>query len=119
MTVTHSLSNLLTQEENQRLVSLLGHRKRIMATAVVQLFFAEPPYFNSWSKLQCGVATMTKDAERRSYFIQFYDLTVSDSELPPQVECYDSKRAGGLERFLGLRTSKNEFNKGYSQNSVN
>lgn len=78
MTVINSFSHLLDADENQRLVELLGYRKRSLATAVVQLFFAAPPNYDSWMKEQCGVATMTKDGVRRSYFIQVYDLAVSE-----------------------------------------
>ncbi|XP_038066451.1 neural Wiskott-Aldrich syndrome protein-like [Patiria miniata] len=46
--------------------------KYTLATAVVQVFLAQPP--NSWTKRCCGVACFVKDNSVRSYFIRVYDI---------------------------------------------
>ncbi len=47
-----------------------------LASAVVQVFLADPPGCNRWNKRCCGVATFIKDNHKRSYFIRVYNLKV-------------------------------------------
>ncbi len=48
-----------------------------LATAVVQVYLADPPSCNRWNKRCCGVACFIKDNPKRSYFIRVYDLKVN------------------------------------------
>ncbi|XP_038066448.1 neural Wiskott-Aldrich syndrome protein-like [Patiria miniata] len=65
-------SKLLSKSENDQVVNLLGSRCLTLATAVVQVFLAQPP--NSWTKRCCGVACFVKDKNLRSFFIRVYDI---------------------------------------------
>ena len=47
-----------------------------LASAVVQVFLADPPGLNRWNKRCCGVATFIKDNQKRSYFIRVYNIKV-------------------------------------------
>lgn len=72
-----AVSSLLTEEEHDRLVFLLGPRRQSLSTSVAQLLFGQPPDFNMWAKWKTGVVTFTKDSNRRSFFLQLYDLKVT------------------------------------------
>ncbi len=50
-----------------------------LASAVVQVFLADPPSLNRWNKRCCGVATFIKDNQKRSYFIRVYNLRVKQA----------------------------------------
>ena len=43
---------------------------------MVQVFWAESPSYNRWTKRWCGVATFVKDNNKRSYYIRIFDLKV-------------------------------------------
>lgn len=45
-----------------------------MATAVVQVCFADPPNRSQWNKRHCGVLCFIKDNIKRSYFLRVYCL---------------------------------------------
>ncbi|CAK9290740.1 unnamed protein product [Gordionus sp. m RMFG-2023] len=85
-------SILLTEEENLKLFKIMGRRCSTQATAVVQVFLAEPPLYNGWIKKCCGIACFVKDNSRRSYFIRIYDLknqmAVWEQELYIQFKYY-------------------------------
>ncbi len=66
-------SKLLSQSENDQLFNLMGRRCASLATAVVQLFLAQP--HNTWTKKHCGVACFIKDVNKRSYYIRVFDIT--------------------------------------------
>ncbi|CAL4124584.1 unnamed protein product, partial [Meganyctiphanes norvegica] len=78
-------SILLSREENEALFKLLGPRCQTLATAVVQLFGTEAPHHNSWIKRHCGVATFTKDNNRRSYYIQVYDIVAGEKRFEQEL----------------------------------
>lgn len=68
-------SLLLSPEENQTVVALVGSRCQTLATTVVQVYRSEGPAHNyRWNKRTCGVACLVKDNLRRSYFIRVYDM---------------------------------------------
>ncbi|XP_048739047.2 actin nucleation-promoting factor WASL-like [Ostrea edulis] len=67
-------SLLLRDDENDVLFSMLGRGCLTLATGVVQLYLAEPPTRQRWSKRVTGVACFIKDNPKRSYFIRVYDI---------------------------------------------
>ncbi|XP_036389989.1 wiskott-Aldrich syndrome protein-like [Megalops cyprinoides] len=73
-TQENSLSVLLSSEENERLVELLGRRRLTLATAVVQLYMSLPHSPSLWSLQHAGVVCFIKDSQHRSYFIRLYDI---------------------------------------------
>ena len=88
-------SSLLSHEENDQLFKLIGSRCKVkafkfhyyelvhqffflllqsMASAVVQVCFADPPNRGQWNKRHCGVLCFIKDNNKRSYFFRVYCL---------------------------------------------
>lgn len=67
-------SAMLNNSQNKRLFELLSPRCVTMASAVVQVYFAEAPSYNRWVKRYCGVATLVRDSNKKSYYIRIYDL---------------------------------------------
>merc|ERR1711892_1468004 len=68
-------SLLLSHEENQMVVALVGPRCQTLATTVAQVYRSEGPGHNyRWNKRTCGVICFVKDNLRRSYFIRVYDM---------------------------------------------
>lgn len=45
-----------------------------MASAVVQVCFADPPNRSQWNKRHCGVVCFIKDNIKRSYFLRVFCL---------------------------------------------
>ncbi|KAM8829856.1 LOW QUALITY PROTEIN: actin nucleation-promoting factor WAS-like [Synchiropus picturatus] len=82
-------SSLLSAQENDKLVELLGRRCASMATTVAQLFMALPHSPSVWSLQQTGVVCFVKDNPQRSYFIRMFDLKagkqVWEQELYDQI----------------------------------
>lgn len=70
----HSPSVLLSKDENDVIVRLLGNKSQSLATAVVQVYCSDPPSHTKWTKRFCGVACFVKDHGKRSYFIRVFDL---------------------------------------------
>lgn len=68
----HKTSNLLTTEENQTIVRLLGPRCQALATCVIQLFQTQPPHHAQWIKKDIGVLCLVKDNFRKNYFFRLY-----------------------------------------------
>ena len=66
----------LTDEENELLFSLVGHMRQTKATAVVQMFHAQPDR-SQWSKFKTGVVCFVKDNVKKSYYVRLFDLPVS------------------------------------------
>ena len=78
MSVSHSQnipSVNLSDEENELVFSLVGHRRQTKATAVVQMFHAQPDR-SKWNKVKTGVICFVKDNIKKSYFLRLYDLPV-------------------------------------------
>ncbi|XP_030641016.1 WASP actin nucleation promoting factor b [Chanos chanos] len=69
-------SNLLSIQENERVVDLLGRRCVTLATAVAQLYMALPHSPAHWSLQHTGVVCFVKDNPKRSYFIRLFDIKV-------------------------------------------
>nr|XP_022295886.1 neural Wiskott-Aldrich syndrome protein-like [Crassostrea virginica] len=67
-------SILLRDDENEVLFAMLGRGCLTLATGVVQLYTAEAPTRQRWSKRVTGLACFVKDNQKRSYFIRVYDL---------------------------------------------
>ena len=70
-------SILLSQEENDLVFTIVGNRKQTKATAVVQMFHAQPDR-TQWTKFKTGVVCFVKDNVKKSYYIRLFDLSVSD-----------------------------------------
>uniref|UniRef100_UPI0035902DDF actin nucleation-promoting factor WASL isoform X2 n=1 Tax=Myxine glutinosa TaxID=7769 RepID=UPI0035902DDF len=64
-------SLLLTPHENDIVFGFLGRKCVSLATAVVQVFWAEN---GCWQKKHCGVLCFVKDNPLRSYFFRVYNL---------------------------------------------
>ena len=65
---THSDSKLLTSEENRKIQELLGAKVISKSTAVARLYTSN--HTGQWEYIITGVVCLTKDSNRRSYFIQ-------------------------------------------------
>jgi len=63
-------SYLLSHDENRQLFNLIGTKCKSLASAVVQVYFADPPGRNQWNKRYCGVICFIKDNIKRSYFLR-------------------------------------------------
>nr|XP_022299131.1 neural Wiskott-Aldrich syndrome protein-like [Crassostrea virginica] len=78
-------SLLLSDEENETLFSLIESGCKTVATGVVQLYIAEPPTRNQWSKRATGVACFIKDNQRRTYYIRVYDTKQRQCEWEQEI----------------------------------
>ncbi|XP_046439003.1 neural Wiskott-Aldrich syndrome protein-like [Daphnia pulex] len=67
-------SSILSLDENDQLFKLIGLRCKSMASAVVQVCFADPPNRSQWNKRHCGVVCFIKDNIKRSYFLRVFCL---------------------------------------------
>lgn len=67
-------SYLLSHDENRQLFNLIGTKCKSLASAVVQVYFADPPGRNQWNKRYCGVICFIKDNIKRSYFLRGKNL---------------------------------------------
>lgn len=99
MSQNHDSSSLLSADENAVVLTVIGNRKQVSivitlgsasgtlrvnrfislkskATAVVQLFHANPDRHN-WSKFRTGVVCFVKDNVKKSYYIRLVDIGVS------------------------------------------
>lgn len=65
----------LTDEENELIFNLVGHRRQTKATAVVQMFHAQPDR-SQWNKFKTGVVCFVKDNVKKSYYVRLFDLPV-------------------------------------------
>ena len=63
-------SYLLSHDENRQLFNLIGSKCKSLASAVVQVYFADPPGRSQWTKRYCGVVCFIKDNIKRSYFLR-------------------------------------------------
>ncbi|KAJ1525200.1 hypothetical protein ONE63_010032 [Megalurothrips usitatus] len=68
-------SLLLSPEENDQVIRLLGERCQHLVMSVVQVFQTAAPDHGSWRKRDAGVLVLVKDNCRRSYFFRLYCLT--------------------------------------------
>jgi Wiskott-Aldrich syndrome protein len=92
-------SYLLSHDENRQLFNLIGTKCKSLASAVVQVYFADPPGRNQWNKRYCGVICFIKDNIKRSYFLrgknlQFLSAIQEDTTLYylfVAVFCMDSQ----------------------------
>ncbi|ESN91717.1 hypothetical protein HELRODRAFT_165783 [Helobdella robusta] len=82
-------SLVLKASENAVLFQLTGPKCVALASAVVQVYLADPP-FTKWNKRYVGVATFIKDNGKRSYYIRVYDIDsrylIWEQELYNQFE---------------------------------
>ena len=90
-------SLLLSAEENQMVVALVGPRCQTLSTTVAQVYRSEGPGHNyRWNKRTCGVICFVKDNLRRSYFIRVYDMDrtvlVFDQEIYNQFRFVSSTK---------------------------
>lgn len=71
---TNVSSILLNENENEALFNILGRGCVTLASGVCQLYTADPPSRQRWSKRFCGVVCFVKDNPKRSYYIRLYDI---------------------------------------------
>ncbi|KAI9556692.1 hypothetical protein GHT06_016483 [Daphnia sinensis] len=67
-------SSLLSIRENNTLSKLIGSQCNSMASAVVQVCFADSPSRAQWNLRHCGVLCFIKDNIKRSYYLRVYCL---------------------------------------------
>ncbi|KAF5895254.1 wiskott-Aldrich syndrome protein, partial [Clarias magur] len=91
-------SSLLSIQENERLVDLLGRRCVALATAVVQLYMALPHSPAHWSLQHTGVVCFVKDNPRRSYFIRLFD--VKEGKMIWEQELYNQMTYSSPKQFF-------------------
>ncbi|EFX81546.1 hypothetical protein DAPPUDRAFT_50104 [Daphnia pulex] len=72
--VENKPSSILSLDEKDQLFKLIGLRCKSMASAVVQVCFADPPNRSQWNKRHCGVVCFIKDNIKRSYFLRVFCL---------------------------------------------
>ena len=71
---TNVSSILLSESENETLFNMMGRGCVTLASGVCQLYTADAPSRQRWSKRFCGVVCFIKDNPKRSYFIRLYDI---------------------------------------------
>ncbi|CAC5417264.1 WASL [Mytilus coruscus] len=76
---TNVSSILLNENENESLFNILGRGCVTLASGVCQLYTADPPSRQRWSKRFCGVVCFVKDNPKRSYYIRLYDIKLGGS----------------------------------------
>ncbi|XP_062855051.1 actin nucleation-promoting factor WAS [Trichomycterus rosablanca] len=69
--------SLLSPQENEQVIDLLGRRCVPMCTTVVQLFMALPHSPSIWTLQHTGILCFVKDNPNRSYFIRLFDIKAS------------------------------------------
>ncbi|KAF1743575.1 hypothetical protein MXB_4889, partial [Myxobolus squamalis] len=74
MALENCLSTLLEKTENDDIFSRMNPNSLSLSTAVVQLYFSRPPKHTEWIKKFQGAVCLTRDGNRKSYFIQMFDL---------------------------------------------
>lgn len=67
-------SDLLTKDENDQVLRMLGNKCQSLAMAVIQLFLTQAPDHYQWIKKDTGVMCFIKDNYRRNYFFRLYCL---------------------------------------------
>ncbi|XP_055523939.1 actin nucleation-promoting factor WASL [Wyeomyia smithii] len=91
-------SQLLTNDENEQLFSLIGRRCQTQCTAVVQLYMTQSPAHASWVKRWTGALCFIKDNIRKSYFFRLYCLKTN--RLVWEQELYDKIEVTKPKPFL-------------------
>uniref|UniRef100_A0A0N5A390 FERM domain-containing protein n=1 Tax=Parastrongyloides trichosuri TaxID=131310 RepID=A0A0N5A390_PARTI len=67
-------SNLLTDDENQRLFRLCGPNSSVLAAGVCQLLRSSNKPIPAWEIVAPGIIVFYKDYERRLYCLRLYCL---------------------------------------------
>jgi len=99
----NATSDLLTDQENSRLFTLLGKKCVTLATGVAQVFLADGAG-SAWNKRCTGVCCFVKDNIKRSYFIRVYSL--KRSVLQWEQEMYNEfKYSAPRPYFLTFDTN--------------
>ena len=60
--------------DNHAITQMIGSNVQSVSTTVVQLYVAERGGGRQWKYVLTGVAILAKDSNRRSYFIQVFDM---------------------------------------------
>ncbi|XP_034255954.1 neural Wiskott-Aldrich syndrome protein-like isoform X2 [Thrips palmi] len=97
---TQRYSNLLSQEENEQVIRLLGERCQPLVMSVVQVFQTGAPDHGSWRKRDAGVLVLVKDNARRSYFFRLYCL--SRRQLVWEHEVYSNMEYNTPRTFFHM-----------------
>lgn len=72
--IDQRVSDLLTKDENDSLIRMLGNKCQSLAMAVIQLFLTQGPNHLHWAKKDTGILCFVKDNYRRNYFFRLYCL---------------------------------------------
>ncbi|KAJ8977843.1 hypothetical protein NQ317_007971 [Molorchus minor] len=74
LTMENDYCGLISNEENLQVFKLIGNRCQSLCTAVVQLYYTQPPYHSDWLKKGTGVLCFIKDNTKRNFFFRLYCL---------------------------------------------
>ncbi|VDK84405.1 unnamed protein product [Dibothriocephalus latus] len=109
---------LLSEDENQRLLASLGVKCVATCAAVVCVYV--PDGSVSWRQIHCGVATIEKDSFRKSYFVRVYDivkfsqlheeamfLEMGYTALTPNFHTFQGERSPMGLAFADVKEAKN------------
>ena len=77
-------SKLLNPGEIQKVRDLLGQRVTSKSTAVIK-FYTSNPGTGRWNFILTGVACVSKDSNRRTYFIQIFNIDQCKLEWEQEV----------------------------------
>lgn len=72
--VEQRTSELLSKEENEIIIRMLGNKCQSLAMAVIQLYLTQAPDHTQWLKKDTGIICFIKDNHRRNYFFRMYCL---------------------------------------------
>uniref|UniRef100_A0A1I8I9X7 WH1 domain-containing protein n=1 Tax=Macrostomum lignano TaxID=282301 RepID=A0A1I8I9X7_9PLAT len=90
---TNKPSELLDNDENNLVFSLLGPKCITLATTVAQLYYGEN---NRWTHMGTGILCFVRDANVRSFFLRFYDIEQRKMLFEQEIYknmAYDNKYA--------------------------
>ncbi|KAL5283357.1 WASL family protein [Megaselia abdita] len=91
-------SQILSQEENELIFTLLGRKCQSLSTAVVQIFKTEGAAHSHWKKKHTAVLCFVKDSSKRSYFLRAYCLV--KNEKCWEHEVYDGMKLSKSRPYL-------------------
>ncbi|XP_050537126.1 actin nucleation-promoting factor WASL-like [Daktulosphaira vitifoliae] len=65
-------SQLLSKDENDSVIQLLGPKCQSLSMAVVQLFSTDSPESTDWRQKNFGILSFVRDPNRKSYYFRLY-----------------------------------------------
>ncbi|XP_068249767.1 uncharacterized protein [Palaemon carinicauda] len=72
--VQHAPSQMLSQDANTKFFTLLEAKTQALCAAFVSVVISKPPERPDWKPYRSGIAALIKDHNRKSYYVQIYDI---------------------------------------------